>query len=99
MVALFSGGKLSQKGIAIAFHKTITNSPIETTNVKNSLILVKLKSKPIEFVTAVVCMPINSPDKDVRILNQHNLNTNWKRNAIDQIISLGDWNAVAKEML
>jgi len=95
---IHSGSKDGQKGVAVIVDREVGKRVTKVTQCSDRMILVKLKADPVDIVIIQVYMPTSKEEDEViESLYEQIEELIKKEKATDQIIIMGDWNAVVGE--
>jgi hypothetical protein len=95
---IYSGGETGHRGVAVILDRKFKDRVTKITQHSDRLILIRIKSEPVDVVLIQVYMPTSdAEDEEVESIYEQIEDLIKKEKATDQVIVLGDWNAVVGE--
>jgi len=99
---IYSGSKdeqeSGQKGVAIILDKEVRQRVSKVVHHSDRLLLIKITAEPVDVVLIQVYMPTtNAEDEEVEAMYEEIEQLVKKEKAADQVIIMGDWNAIVGE--
>ena len=95
---MYSGGEESQRGVAILLDKEFAKRVIKMDAISDRLMLVKIKAEPVDMVVIQVYLPTSDyDDEEIEKLYEEIEEVMRKEKGADNLIVMGDWNAVVGE--
>ena len=98
MRVMYSRGEESQRGVAILLDKEFAKRVIKMGAISDRLMLVKIKAEPVDMIVIQVYLPISDyDDEEIEKLYEEIEGVMGKEKGADNLIVMGDWNAVVGE--
>lgn len=95
---IYSGGAERQRGVAIIVEKELSKRITVIEKISDRLIMVKLEAEPVPLVILQVYMPTSDcDDEEIEEMYDKLDELLDKQKGTDNVIILGDWNAVVGE--
>jgi endonuclease/exonuclease/phosphatase family metal-dependent hydrolase len=95
---IYSGGEKGQRGVAMILDRTVGERVSKIIQYSERLMLIRVKAEPVDLVLVQVYMPTSdSEDVEVEMLYEQIEELIKGEKATDQVIVMGDWNAVVGE--
>src|SRR5215471_400986 len=95
---IHSGGKEKQRGVAIILDKELAKKVIDKETSSDRMMMVKLETVPVHTVIIQVYMPTSTAeDEEVEKVYEQLEELLEKQKGRDNVLILGDWNAVVGE--
>ena len=95
---IYSGGSESQRGVAILLDKETAKRVISMKQCSDRLMMVKVRARPMDLVIIKVYMPTTDHDEEeVDKLYEEMDQILEEQSGKDNVVILGDWNAVVGE--
>jgi len=95
---IYGGGKESQRGVAVLLDKETAKSVIKVIYHSDRLLLVKLKAEPVDLLVIQVYMPTSAyKDEEIDNIYDEIEELIEAEKGSDNLIIMGDWNAVVGE--
>ena len=95
---IYSGGKESQRGVALILDKEMAQRVIKVVQHNDRIILVKLKTEPVNMIIIQVYMPTSAyTEEEVDSVYDELENLIDNENGNGNIMVMGDWNAAVGE--
>src|SRR6516225_7306849 len=95
---VFSAGVVREKGVGIIMRKEMSKRVIDIEKISDRLILVKFETEPVHLVVIQVYMPTSdSEEEEVEDMYNKLEDLLEKQKGRDNVVILGDWNAVVGE--
>jgi endonuclease/exonuclease/phosphatase family metal-dependent hydrolase len=95
---IYSGGEKGQRGVAMILDRTMGERVSKVIQYNDRLMLVRIKAEPVDLVLVQVYMPTSdSEDVEVEMMYEQIEELLKGEKATDQVIVMGDWNAVVGE--
>ena len=95
---IYSGGKGGQRGVAVLFDQEVGSRVTKIVPHSDRLLLVRIKADPVDIVLLQVYMPTTeAEDEEIELMYEQIEELIKKEKATDQVIIMGDWNAVVGE--
>jgi hypothetical protein len=95
---IYSGGKESQRGVAIILDKETAKRVSVTRQIDDRLMMVKILAKPVDLVIIQVYMPTTDhTDDEVDEMYEKIEELIEEQKGTDHVIVMGDWNAAVGE--
>jgi exonuclease III len=95
---IYSGGEKGQRGVAMILDRTIGERVSKIIQYSERLMLIRVKAEPLDLVLVQVYLPTSdSEDVEVEMLYEQIEELIKGEKATDQVIVMGDWNAVVGE--
>jgi len=94
---IYSGSKGGQKGVAVLLDGEVGKRVIKVVQHSDRLrlILVRIKAEPVDIVILQVYMPTTDAEEDeIESMYEQMEDLVKKEKATDQVVIIGDWNAV-----
>ena len=95
---IYSGGKEHQRGVGVILGKELSKRVIDIVKVNDRLMMVEIETVPVHLIVIQVYMP-TSDCKEEELEEMYNKLEELvdKRKGKDNVVILGDWNAVVGE--
>ena len=95
---IHAGGEKGQRGVAVILDKTFSDRVTKIVQHSDRLILVRIAAEPVDLVIIQVYMPTTeAEDEEIDQMYEQIEDLIKKEKARDQVLILGDWNAVVGE--
>jgi len=95
---IHSGSEGGQKGVAVILGKEVGRRVTKVVQHSDRLLLIRLKAEPVDVVLLQVYMPTsNAADEEIEHMYEEIESLVTKEKATDQVIIMGDFNAVVGE--
>jgi len=95
---IHSGGKEKQRGVAIILDKELARVVIDKETVSDRMMMIKIETIPVHTVIIQVYMPTSvSEDEEIEKVYEQLEELLDKQKGRDNVLILGDWNAVVGE--
>jgi len=95
---IYSGGEGGQAGVAIVLDKAMSQRVTKITQRSKRLMLVRIQAEPVDLVIIQVYMPTSkSEEEEIEMMYEQIEELIKGEKATDQVIIMGDWNAVVGE--
>jgi hypothetical protein len=95
---IYSGGKESQRGVAILLDSTVAKRVTRIIQHSDRLVMVKVQAEPTDLVIIQVYMPTTGhDDEEVDNVYEELENIIDEQKGNDNVVIMGDWNAVVGE--
>jgi len=95
---IHSGGDKGQRGVAVILDKMFSDRVTKIVQHSDRLILLRIKAEPVDLVKIQVYMPTSeAEEEEIELMYEQIEELIQKEKATDQVIILGDWNAVVGE--
>jgi len=95
---IYSGGERGKRGVAVILDKVYGERISKVIQCNDRLMLVRIKAEPVDIVLVQVYMPTtDAEDEEIEEMYEKIEELVKGEKATDQVIIMGDWNAVVGE--
>ena len=95
---IYSGSKGGQKGVAVLLDREVGKRVIKIVQHSDRILLIRIKAEPVDIVILQIYMPTtDADDEEIELIYEQIEELMEKEKATDQVIVMGDWNAVIGE--
>ena len=96
---IYSGGEKGQRGVAVVLDRMMSGRVTKVIQCNERVMLVRMKNELVDIVIIQVYMPTSdSEDEEVEEMYEKIEELIKGEKATDQVIIMGDWNAVVGEV-